>query len=53
MLYYKDITLILHKFKKIKQKYFEPKRIIRQTYQLHREIQKHTAKPTHTPHPPL
>lgn len=53
MLYYKDITLILYKFRKIKQKYFEPKRIIRQTYQLHCEMQKHTVKPTHTPHPPL
>lgn len=53
MLYYKDITLILYKFKKIKQKYFESKRIIRQTYQLHCEMQKHTVKPTHTPHPPL
>ena len=43
MLYYKDITLTRHKFRKIKQKYFEPKRIIRQTYQLHREMQKHTV----------
>lgn len=47
MLYHKDITLILYKFRKIKQKYFEPKRIIRQTHQLHREMQKHTVKPTH------
>lgn len=53
MLYYKDITLTLHKIKKIKQKYFEPKRIVRQTHQLHREMQKRTVKPTHTPHPPL
>lgn len=53
MLYYEYITLTLHKIKKIKQKYFEFKRIIRQTYLLHREMQKHTVKPTHTPHPPL
>ena len=53
MLYYKDITLTRHKLKKIKQKFFEPKHIIRQTYQLNREMQKHTVKPTHTPHPPL
>lgn len=53
MLYYKDITLTRHKINWTKQKYFEPKRIIRQTYQLHREMQKYTVKPTHTPHPPL
>lgn len=47
MLYYKDITLTRHKFKKIKQKFFEFKRIIRQTYQLHREMQEDTVKPTH------
>lgn len=47
MLYNKDITLTRHKIKKIKQKYFEPKRIVRQTHQLHREMQKHVVKPTH------